>query len=87
MGKYSYVNSASRIKHDELRKVENASLKKRRRRLEVEISHLLKELDRKIQEEKLLLLTLEVKRVKISNQNTEVKQMDMMMKKMEIGGS
>ena len=86
MGKYSFVNTASRIKDVELRKVEKASLKERRRRLGAEISHLMKVLDRKIQEERLLLMTLEVERMKISDRKPEVNQIDMMLKKMEIVG-
>ena len=84
MGKY--VNIASRMKKDESRKLENTSLKERRRRLRVEVSHLMKVVDRKLQEERLLLVTLEVEKMKISDKQSEVKQTDTMLKKMEIGG-
>ena len=61
MGKYTYV--APRVKNTGPKKKD--SLKERRYRLRIEISRLMKVLDRKLQEERLLLTTLKIERMNI----------------------
>ena len=61
MGKYTYV--APRVKNTGPKKKD--SLKERRYRLGVAISRLMKVLDRKLQEERLLLTTLRIERMNI----------------------
>ena len=82
MGKYTYV--APRTKHIRLRKMD--SLKERRYRLGVEIKQLMKVLDRRLQEERLLLTTLEIERMDISDRKPEVNRIELMLKRMEIVG-
>ena len=82
MGKYTYV--ASIVKNTSLRKKD--SLKERRYRLGIEISRLMKVLDRKLQEERLLLTTLEIERMDISDRKPEVNRIELMLKRMEIVG-
>ena len=61
MGKYIYV--APRVKNTGPKKKD--SLKERRYRLGIAISRLMKVLDRKLQEERLLLTTLRIERMNI----------------------
>ena len=68
MGRYSYVDASFLSKQAGLGKVVRTSLQERRRRLRIEIDHLLQVLDRKLQAERLSLMTLEVKRMTITAQ-------------------
>ena len=61
MGRYTYV--APRVKNTGPKKKD--SLKGRRYRLGIAISRLMKVLDRKLQEERLLLITLKIERMDI----------------------
>jgi len=57
MGRYNHANTASRAKQNNLRKGDKNSLKERRRYLGVEIKCLLKVIEQKLQEQRLLLTT------------------------------
>ena len=82
MGRYHHVNTAVRMKQNNLRKVERDSLKERRRHLGVEINRLLKVIEQKLQEQRMLLTTKKFERLVISKSDTI--QVESMLEKMEI---
>ena len=82
MGRYHHVNTAVRMKQNNLRKVERDSLKERRRHLGVEINRLLKVIEQKLQEQRMLLTTKKFERMVISKSDTT--QVMSMLEEMEI---
>ena len=82
MGRYHHVNTAVRMKQNNLRKVERDSLKERRRHLGVEINRLLKVIEQKLQEQRMLLATKKFERMVISKSDTT--QVMSMLEEMEI---
>ena len=84
MGRYHYVNATFKTNQNQLRKVEKESLKERRQWLKVEISRLLKMVDQRLQEERLLLTTMELKKMTIVDHNSDDSQLEIITEKMEI---
>ena len=82
MSRYHHVNAVVRMKQNNLRKVERDSLKERRRHLGVEINRLLKVIEQKLQEQRMLLTTKKFERLVISKSDTA--QVMSMLEEMEI---
>ena len=82
MSRYHHVNAVVRMKQNNLRKVERDSLKERRRHLGVEINRLLKVIEQKLQEQRMLLTTKKFERMVISKSDTT--QVMSMLEEMEI---
>ena len=78
MGKYTYV--APRVTYIGPKKKD--SFKERRYRLGIAVSRLMKVLDRKLQENRLLLTTQEIERMNISDRKIEVNQIEVTLKRL-----